>query len=321
MAQNFLDRLDESVGMEEYDINKGIANAAMQRGISPVEMRAQVLKQNLQAIGRTISDDDLRLFALGEITLSDVMGRTLSDQDLGGRTISDSDYITFPGGRQIRTQEKLTRDIIDSIKGKMGKKFQQWGRTLSDSDTDQIQALAADSGRTVSDRSKALIEQIKNLESVLAESGKNISDRDRHFLEMEIGDLDTQLRTTLSLNDYFELQDKQRIKAIQEGRTISDEDLATGRIFSDRDLGGGGRTMSDQNFATEQSSQDFQRHLQGILMESGATISDRDRQFVLDLIGDFVDPRTLSDRDRQILNDIQGRTPSDSDAAILEMLK
>ena len=87
MAQNFLDRLDESVGMEEYDINKGIANAAMQRGISPVEMRAQVLKQNLQAIGRTISDDDLRLFALGEITLSDVMGRTLSDQDLGGRTI------------------------------------------------------------------------------------------------------------------------------------------------------------------------------------------------------------------------------------------
>ena len=94
-----------------------------------------------------------------------------------------------------------------------------------------------------------MIEQIKNLERVLAESGKNISDRDRYFLESEMGDLDAQLRTTMSLNDYFELQDRQRIKAIQEGRTISNEDLATGRIFSDRDLGGGGRTPSDSDAA------------------------------------------------------------------------
>ena len=250
MAQNLLDRLDESIGMEEYDINKGIANAAMQRGISPVEMRAQVLKQMMEADGRTISDDDLRLFALGEITLSDVMGRTLSDQDLGGRTISDSDYITFPGGRQIRTQEKLTRDIIDSIKGKMGKKFQQWGRTLSDLDqvteVDALQELAADSGRT-----------------------------------------------------------------------LSDQDLAIGR------------TMSDQDFATQKRSQDFQQYLQGILNESGANISDRDRQIIQDFMGSNVDPNTLSDRDRQIIEELfkrkrsQGRTPSESnsDAAILEMLK
>mgnify|MGYP003154973732 FL=1 len=92
--------------------------------------------------------------------------------------------------------------------------------------------------------------------------------------------------------------------------------------------------MSDQDFATEKISQDFQQYLQGILMESGATISDRDRQLIEQMIGDFVDPRTISDRDQRIISDIKlgrthsdrdlgggGRTPSDSDAAILEMLK
>jgi antitoxin component of RelBE/YafQ-DinJ toxin-antitoxin module len=93
--------------------------------------------------------------------------------------------------------------------------------------------------------------------------------------------------------------------------------------MSDQDLGG--------SFLPRRVA-GFRNHLQDVLARSGATISDADRQFLQNLIESPVDPNTLSDRDQRILSDIKlgrthsdqdlsGRTLSDSDAAILEMLK
>ena len=254
--------------MEEYDLGRDISDAAMQRGISPVEMRGQLIQTMLQDDGKTISDKDRDLYAMGEISLAEAVKRSKVDRTLKADVKALSERVQ-KGIAGLRPKFEDFSEYLSGVPSFRGAEAGM-GRTLSD--LDQVQALAADSGRTLSDtdlaigrtmsdqdlkflkgqgsdRSRALIEQIKNLERVLAESGKNISDRDRYFLESEMGDLDAQLRTTMSLNDYFELQDRQRIKAIQEGRTISDEDLATGRIFSDRDLGGGGRTLSDSDAA------------------------------------------------------------------------
>jgi antitoxin component of RelBE/YafQ-DinJ toxin-antitoxin module len=95
--------------------------------------------------------------------------------------------------------------------------------------------------------------------------------------------------------------------------------------------------MSDQDQQNEflpRRVAGFRNHLQDVLARSGATISDADREFLQRLIASPVDPNTLSDRDQRILSDIKlgrtpsdqdlgggGRTLSDSDAAILEMLK
>jgi len=238
MAQGLLDRLDESIGMEEHNLGRDISDAAMQRGISPVEMRAQLLQTMLQEDGKTISDKDVALFAMGEIGLAEAVERSKVDRTLGTDVKALSERVQ-KGIAGLRPKIEDFQEYITGVPSYRGAEAGM-GRTLSD--MDQVQAMAADSGRT-----------------------------------------------------------------------LSDTDLAIGR------------TISDQDFATEKISQDFQQYLQGILNESGANISDRDRQIIQDFIGGveagIVDPRTISDRDRQIIQDIQGRTPSDSDAAIIEMLK
>jgi len=313
MAQNLLDRLDESIGMEEHDLGRDISDAAMRRGISPVEMRAQIIKQMLEAEGRTISDEDLALFATGEITLSDVMGRTPSDTDAWTdqaqapfqapslKELYDSsgemlDRILGPNpdspitGHYPKYQrfKEINRNYnpvilglhgISTLLGKgVGEVMEavdevRKGRTLSD--LDQVQALAADSGRTVSDR------DVLNM----LQEGRTLSDQDL------------------------------------SGRTLSNQDLAIGRTMSDQDLSG--RTLSDVDVEAETLSVDEQlSQLHELLNEHRRTLSDADRRFLQEMswaIG--INSYTPSDRDRQIIQDIQGRILSDSDAAIIEMLK
>ena len=243
--------------MEEYDLGRDISDAAMQRGISPVEMRGQLIQTMLQDDGKTISDKDRDLYGMGEISLAEAVKRSKVDRTLKADVKALSERVQ-KGIAGLRPKFEDFEEYLSGVPSFRGAEAGM-GRTLSD--LDQVQALAADSGRTLSDQDLS-------------------------------------------------------------GRTLSNQDLAIGR------------DMSDQDFATRKISQDFQKYLQGILMESGATISDRDRQLIEMMIGDFVDPRTISDRDQRIISDIKlgrtlsnrdlgggGRTPSDSDAAILEMLK
>ena len=380
MAQNLLDRLDESIGMEEYDLASDISDAAMQRGISPVEMRGQLIQTMLQEDGKTISDRDRDLYAMGEISLAEAVKRSTVDRTLKADAIA---------------LEKRMSKGLRSLPGRFINKLDDWseyvsgdpryhdaeagmGRTLSDMDQalapmapmermpmmpmmpedipigkgvermpmapmmpmepmDQIQALAGESGRTISSRDfhKQIMD---NLQGILNEAvpGKNISDRDRQFLQTLMGDIENKSRSTLPLGSYFTDQDRQRVEEIK-GRIMSDQDLS-GRTLSNQDLAIG-RTMSDQDQQNEflpRRVAGFRNHLQDVLDRSGATISDADREFLRNLIGSPVDPNTLSDRDQRILSDIKlGRTHSDedlvgmnarrdlsdSDAAILEMLK
>ena len=238
MVQNLLDRLDESIGMEEHDLGRDISDAAMQRGISPVEMRAQLLQTMLQEDGKTISDKDVALFAMGEIGLAEAVERSKVDRTLGTDVKALSERVQ-KGIAGLRPKIEDFQEYITGVPSYRGAEAGM-GRTLSD--MDQVQAMAADSGRT-----------------------------------------------------------------------LSDTDLAIGRTISDQD---------QQNEFLPRRVSGFRNHLQDVLAESGATISDADRDFLQNLIASPVDPNTLSDRDKQILNDIKlGRTLSDSDAAIIEMLK
>jgi hypothetical protein len=238
MAQGLLDRLDESIGMEEHNLGRDISDAAMQRGISPVEMRAQLLQTMLQEDGKTISDKDVALFAMGEIGLAEAVERSKVDRTLGTDVKALSERVQ-KGIAGLRPKIEDFQEYITGVPSYRGAEAGM-GRTLSD--MDQVQAMAADSGRT-----------------------------------------------------------------------LSDTDLAIGRTISDQD---------QQNEFLPRRVSGFRNHLQDVLAESGATISDADRDFLQNLIASPVDPNTLSDRDKQILNDIKlGRTLSDSDAAIIEMLK
>ena len=238
MAQGLLDRLDESIGMEEHNLGRDISDAAMQRGISPVEMRAQLLQTMLQEDGKTISDKDASLYAMGEIGLAEAVKRSTVDRTLRTDVKALSERVQ-KGIAGLRPKIEDFQEYITGVPSYRGAEAGM-GRTLSD--MDQVQAMAADSGRT-----------------------------------------------------------------------LSDTDLAIGRTISDQD---------QQNEFLPRRVSGFRNHLQDVLAESGATISDADRDFLQNLIASPVDPNTLSDRDKQILNDIKlGRTLSDSDAAIIEMLK
>lgn len=261
--------------MEEYDLGRDISDAAMQRGISPVEMRGQLIQTMLQEDGKTISDKDRDLYAMGEISLAEAVKRSKVDRTLKADVKALSERVQ-KGIAGLRPKFEDFEEYLSGVPSFRGAEAGM-GRTLSD--LDQVQALAAESGRTVSDR------DVLNM--------------------------------------------------LQEGRTLSDQDLS-GRTLSNQDLAIG-RTMSDQDQQNEflpRRVAGFRNHLQDVLDRSGATISDADREFLRNLIASPVDPNTLSDRDQRILSDIKlgrthsdqdlgggGRTPSDSDAAILEMLK
>ena len=228
--------------MEEYDLGRDISDAAMQRGISPVEMRAQLLQTMLQDDGKTISDKDRDLYAMGEIGLAEAVKRSKVDRTLKADVKALSERVQ-KGIAGLRPKFEDFEEYLSGVPSFRGAEAGM-GRTLSD--LDQVQALAADSGRTVSDRDvhKQIMD---NLQGILNEAvpGKNISDRDRLFLQTLMGNIENKSRSTLPLGSYFTDQDRQRVEEIK-GRIMSDRDLS-GRTLSDQDLSG--RTPSDSDAA------------------------------------------------------------------------
>jgi hypothetical protein len=277
MAQNLLDRLDESIGMEEHDLGRDISDAAMRRGISPVEMRAQIIKQMLEAEGRTISDEDLALFATGEITLSDVMGRTPSDTD------------AWTDQAQAPFQAPSLKELYDSS-----------GEML-----DRILGPNPDSPITGHYPKYQRFKEIN-----------------RNYNPVILGLHGISTLLGKGVGEVMEAVDE-----VRKGRTPSDLDQVealaadSGRTMSDQDLSG--RTLSDVDVEAETLSVDEQlSQLHELLNEHRRTLSDADRRFLQEMswaIG--INSYTPSDQDRQRIQDIQGRTLSDSDAAIIEMLK
>jgi hypothetical protein len=132
--QSLKDRRDESIGATESDLVDRLFKS-VQDAFSPGSES-----------GRTMSDRDLR-------TLSDqdLSGRTLSDADLAiGRTISDQDLVI--------SRPQLIRDEIEQGRYGLSK-----GRTFSDNDWGAVlqgadpAALLSEKGDTISDRDRAII--------------------------------------------------------------------------------------------------------------------------------------------------------------------
>ena len=65
-------------GRTTSNMDRMMADQGARQGISPVEQRMQMLQQTLEQSGRTISDEDASLFATGEISFEDAMGRATS---------------------------------------------------------------------------------------------------------------------------------------------------------------------------------------------------------------------------------------------------
>jgi hypothetical protein len=156
MAQTALDRMDEYLGMKdgpERDFKQSLKDRRDESiGATESDLVDRLFKSVQDAFspgsesGRTMSDRDLR-------TLSDqdLSGRTLSDADLAiGRTISDQDLVI--------SRPQLIRDEIEQGRYGLSK-----GRTFSDNDWGAVlqgadpAALLSEKGDTISDRDRAII--------------------------------------------------------------------------------------------------------------------------------------------------------------------
>jgi hypothetical protein len=83
--------------MSDQDMNMMMANQAARQGISVPEQRMKMLQETLSDSGRTLSNEDLRLFGLGEMSFQDAMGKA-SAMDMIGDTkgaISNRDMQMF----------------------------------------------------------------------------------------------------------------------------------------------------------------------------------------------------------------------------------
>ena len=72
---NGIGSLMGETGRTTSNMDRRIADLGASQGISSVEQRMQMLQQTLAQSGRTLSDEDLSLFATGEISLEDAMSR------------------------------------------------------------------------------------------------------------------------------------------------------------------------------------------------------------------------------------------------------
>ena len=164
MAQTALDRMDEYLGMKdgpERDFKQSLKDRRDESiGATERDLVDRLFKSVQDAFspgsesGRTMSDRDLR-------TLSDqdLSGRTLSDADLAiGRTISDQDLVI--------SQSQLIRDEIEQGRYGLSK-----GRTFSDSEWWAVlqgadpAALLSEKGDTISDRDRDIIMELTGRKS------------------------------------------------------------------------------------------------------------------------------------------------------------
>ena len=64
-------------GRTTSNMDRMMADQGARQGISPVEQRMQMLQQTLAQSGRTISEEDAKLFGAGEISFQDAMSRAM----------------------------------------------------------------------------------------------------------------------------------------------------------------------------------------------------------------------------------------------------
>ena len=67
---------------DEASTNKMMADQGARQSISAVEQRANMLQKTLGESGRTISNEDLNLFAMGEISFEDAISRARPNMDM-----------------------------------------------------------------------------------------------------------------------------------------------------------------------------------------------------------------------------------------------
>ena len=67
---------------DEASTNRMMADQGARQGISAVEQRANMLQKTLGESGRTISNEDLNLFAMGEISFEDAISRARPNMDM-----------------------------------------------------------------------------------------------------------------------------------------------------------------------------------------------------------------------------------------------
>ena len=69
--------------MSDQDMNMMMAVQAARQGISVPEQRMKMLQETLSDSGRTLSNEDLRLFGLGEMSFQDAMGKARAMNMIG----------------------------------------------------------------------------------------------------------------------------------------------------------------------------------------------------------------------------------------------
>ena len=67
---------------DEASTNRMMADQGARQSISAVEQRANMLQKTLGESGRTISNEDLNLFAMGEISFEDAISRARPNMDM-----------------------------------------------------------------------------------------------------------------------------------------------------------------------------------------------------------------------------------------------
>ena len=97
--------------MSDQDMNMMMANQAARQGISVPEQRMKMLQETLSDSGRTLSNEDLRLFGLGEMSFQDAMGKSSAMNMIGDTkgAISNKEMQMFEEAFTAEDQETLDR--------------------------------------------------------------------------------------------------------------------------------------------------------------------------------------------------------------------
>ena len=109
---NVMDMVGDTKGaISDQDMNMMMANQAARQGISVPEQRMKMLQETLSDSGRTLSNEDLRLFGLGEMSFQDAMGKASAMNMIGDTkgAISNRDMQMFEEAFTGEDKETLDR--------------------------------------------------------------------------------------------------------------------------------------------------------------------------------------------------------------------
>ena len=109
---NVMEMVSDSKGaISDQDMNTMMADQAARQGISVPEQRMKMLQETLSDSGRTLSNEDLRLFGLGEMSFQDAMGKASAMNMIGDTkgAISNRDMQMFEEAFTGEDKETLDR--------------------------------------------------------------------------------------------------------------------------------------------------------------------------------------------------------------------